>query len=79
MDQPDELNAKLENALDKENVNDLFIRAMIKSLSLFNKSEANPQSLKKAGYDFKLLLVGKGSDEIHRTAVGKTPLINDIF
>jgi hypothetical protein len=57
----------------------LYIEALTKSLSIFNKLEANAFSLDKAGYQFELKLVSKDSDEIHKTVLGKIPLIRDVF
>lgn len=56
----------------------LFGEALIGSLSLFNQGEANFHYLAKTGYRFELRFTPAGSPEIHRTSVGKTPLLRDI-
>lgn len=55
----------------------LFGEALIGSLSLFNQGEANFHYLAKTGYRFELRFTPAGSPEIHRTSVGKTPLLRD--
>lgn len=59
-------------------VRHLFIGALIGGLSLFNKAEANVQSIEKTGYQFRLRFVPRGSAEVHRTEVGKVPLLRDL-
>lgn len=57
----------------------LFIQALMHSLSIFNKGEANPVSLEKTGYRFDVRFVNQMSHEIYRTGIGKVPLLKDIF
>ncbi|MCK4763583.1 MAG: hypothetical protein KAW12_15390 [Candidatus Aminicenantes bacterium] len=71
--------SRMKNMLGAEGVKRLFIESLTRSLSLFNKEEANFESIEKTGYRFEIKLVSRGSDEIHRTEVGKVPLIRDVF
>ena len=73
------LNSKINYQLGADGVRHLFTQALIHALSLFNQGEANLYSIEKTGYHFKLKLVPTYSPEIHRTHVGKTPLLHDIF
>jgi phenylacetate-CoA ligase len=57
----------------------VFVSALVSSLSLFNQGEANPASIDRTGYRFELKLVHRSSPEIHRTDIGKVPLLRDIF
>lgn len=57
----------------------IFIQALINSLSIFNSGEANTQYLDKSGYQFSIRFVNKFSPEIFRTEVGKVPLLKDII
>lgn len=57
----------------------LFIDSLTSSLSLFNKNEANAQTIKKTGYKFNIKFLEKGSNELYKTKVGKVPLIRDIL
>ncbi|GHH86971.1 hypothetical protein GCM10018793_60910 [Streptomyces sulfonofaciens] len=58
-------------------VQPLFTAALPRSLSLFNDGEANPGSIERTGYGFRLEFVSRTSPEIERTAVGKVPLVRD--
>ncbi len=79
IDDAEQLTSRLEEKLGTEGIKHLFIQALIGSLSLFNKGEANPYYIEKAGYSFNLKLVPRDSYEIHRTEVGKVPFLKDIF
>lgn len=79
VDDVEGLTAKLTSVLGDRGVKPLFIDALIGSLSLFNKSEANPDYIEKSGYSFSIKLVNRQSEELHRTTVGKVPLIRDVF
>lgn len=57
----------------------IFVQALVNSLSIFNSGEANPQYLEKSGYQFSIRFVNKFSSEIFRTEVGKVPLLKDII
>jgi phenylacetate-CoA ligase len=76
VDDPDALNGRA-GLLGPEGVHRLFGDALIRSLSLFNQSEANHHYLAKSGYRFDLRFVPRGAPDIKRTAVGKTPLLHD--
>lgn len=78
-DDAETLSSRLNNTLGEAGIKDLFIKSLAGSLSIFNKGEANADSIEKTNYDFRIKLVNKGSDEIHRTNVGKIPLIKDVF
>jgi phenylacetate-CoA ligase len=77
VDDPAALNARIKYMLGNEGVRHAFTEALIHSLSLFNQGEANFHSIERAGYLFELRFVGRASDEIQRTSVGKVPLLRD--
>ncbi|MDO9105755.1 MAG: hypothetical protein Q7U57_12450 [Methylovulum sp.] len=79
VDDTEGLTGKVKGILGSEGTKRVFIEALIRSLSLFNKGEANVYALEKTEYKFAIKLVGKGSDDIYRTELGKVPLIRDIF
>lgn len=66
-------------ALGTAGVRHLFVGSLIGGLSLFNKAEANAQSVEQTGYQFRLRFVPRASAEIHRTEVGKVPLLRDQY
>ena len=67
----------VEAALGSAGVHRAFVNALPRSLSLFNGGEANPVSIEKTGYSFRIAFVPQSSPEIERTAVGKVPLVRD--
>jgi phenylacetate-CoA ligase len=77
VDSPASLTAAVGYALGPDGVRRAFTDALIQSLSLFNQGEANQTYIDKSGYQFELRLVGRMSDDIRRTAVGKVPLLRD--
>lgn len=77
VDNPTQLNEKLK-AKD-EDIDKFFCNALVKSLSVYNKSEANSHAITKTGYCFHVEFVDRYSTKIFRTSVGKTPLVRDIF
>lgn len=77
VDNPAALNAALAYTLGRDGVRRIFIDALIQALSLFNQGEANVPAIDKTGYQFELRFVARSSDEIHRTSVGKVPLLRD--
>ena len=77
VDNAETLNTRMRSLLGKEGIRKLFMDALINSLSLFNLGEANVAYLQKSQYMFELRLVPPKSTEIHRTDVGKVPLIID--
>jgi phenylacetate-CoA ligase len=77
VDNPAALNAGINYTLGPDGVRRVFVEALIYSLSLFNRGEANYHSIDKTGYQFELRFVGSASDEIQRTSVGKVPLLRD--
>ncbi len=79
VDDAGEAGKKLESALGAAGVRRLFIKAVNRSLSLFNLGEANTETIEETGYDFRMEFVPRDSPEIYRTAVGKVPVIRDIF
>ncbi|MEU3460656.1 hypothetical protein ABZ721_11955 [Streptomyces sp. NPDC006733] len=68
---------RTDMALGPYGVQQVFVNALPRSLSLFNHGEANPAGIEKSGYHFHLKFVHKLSGEIERTAVGKVPLVRD--
>jgi phenylacetate-CoA ligase len=66
-------------ALGAAGVRGLFIDGLIGGLSLFNKAEANVESIDETEYQFGIRFVPRGSAEIHRTEVGKVPLLRDRY
>ncbi len=77
VDAAEESRKRLESKLGQRGVERLFMQAMIGSLSLYNQSEANFESIEEIGYDFQIRFVTPGSPEIFRTEFGKVPLIKD--
>lgn len=78
VDDAERLNAKLQNTLGTAGIRRVFIDALMHSLSIFNKGEANAEFLNRTGYTFDIKLVQRDSSEIYRTPVGKVPVIRDI-
>lgn len=72
------LTYQVDSVLGADGVRRAFIHALIRSLSLFNEQEAHPTSIEKTGYRFELKLVHRTSQAIHRTDIGKVPLLRDI-
>jgi phenylacetate-CoA ligase len=79
VDYPDDLNTRSHYLLGRDGVRRIFIDALIRSLSVFNRGEATYDYLERTGYSFELKFVGKASTEIYRTSVSKVPLLRDIF
>lgn len=79
VDNAELLNARVRSILGLEGVRRVFIDALIGSLSLFNTGEANAAYLQKADYSYALCLVSPWSSDIHRTELGKVPLVVDNF
>ncbi|GGH67280.1 phenylacetate-CoA ligase [Filimonas zeae] len=79
VDDPEKYAAKLKAALTDDSLQQLFYNAFASSLSLFNKLEANSSNIKNTRYSFLVKFIAKGSSELHKTKVGKVPLIRDIF
>ena len=71
------LHAALAARLGPEGTAPVLVAALIKSLSVFNSLEANEASLWRSGYTFGLKIVEPHSPVLHRTAVGKVPLVYD--
>ncbi|BAW79673.1 hypothetical conserved protein [Candidatus Nitrosoglobus terrae] len=79
VDEISDLRTQIEYRLGTEGVKRLFMEALISSLSMFNRGEANVHYLEKTGYQFEIRLVNHLSPEIYRTSLGKTPLLRDTF
>lgn len=73
------LGARVDSVLGVEGLQRLFIEALVSSLSIFNRGEANAETIARTGYSFRLQLVARETGEIYRTEVGKVPLIRDVF
>lgn len=79
VDDAESLTSRMNIMLGEYGVRRVFIESLIRSLSLFSKAEANPYSLELTGYEFEIKLLNKDSNEIYKTALGKTPLLRDVF
>ncbi|GGQ25480.1 phenylacetate-CoA ligase [Actinomadura coerulea] len=77
VDDADGLTCALSAALGPTGVHQVFVGALLRSLSLFNDREATPEAVERTGYRFQLAFVPRSSPEIERTAVGKVPLVRD--
>lgn len=77
VDDPQAVTYHMDTALGPYGLRRVFLNALPQALSLFNEGEANPESIEKTGYDFRLQFVFKGASEIERTDVGKVPLVRD--
>ncbi|MFD9791576.1 hypothetical protein ACFWXK_11575 [Streptomyces sp. NPDC059070] len=77
VDEAHALTYRVDTALGPYGVQHLFVNALPRSLSLFNAGEANPASIEKTGYQFRLVFVPRSSPDIERTDVGKVPLVRD--
>ena len=58
-------------------ISPVMAAAIVRSLSVFNSLEANPDALARSGYRFGLRLLPIDSPELVRTEVGKVPLLVD--
>jgi phenylacetate-CoA ligase len=75
-----ELHTKiLTAALDSEGSQPVIMAALARSLSIFNGLEANEASLVRSGFRFGTRIVAHNSPELHRTPVGKVPLLVDLI
>jgi len=79
VDWADSLTSRAEHVLGPAGIRGVFVEALIQALSLFNRGEANAQAIDKTGYAFELRFVDPWSEAIHRTPLGKVPLIRDRF
>ncbi len=79
VDDPFYTDTRMRGIFGPEGGSFLFAQALMSSLSIFNSGEANPVSLEKTGYRFDIRFVNKLSKEVHRTEVGKVPLLRDVF
>lgn len=79
VDDPMTLNARVLHYLGAAGTMRTFITALMQSLSVFNQGEATYGYVEKSGYVFEIRFVARGSRDIHRTAVGKVPLLRDRF
>ena len=77
VDDGDALTTAVERSLGAHGIRCAYINSLPRSLSLFNHGEANPASIEKTGYTFRLEFVPRHSPRIERTAVGKVPLVVD--
>ncbi|NRB39907.1 MAG: hypothetical protein HRU20_15805 [Pseudomonadales bacterium] len=79
VDDVEYMNEQMQKVLGDDGLRPLFIKALIRSLSLFNKGEANMEYMDESDYSFEIKPIIRNSTEVHRTAVGKVPLIRDQF
>ncbi|MEV8016961.1 hypothetical protein AB0O76_11545 [Streptomyces sp. NPDC086554] len=71
------LTYRADTVLGPYGLQQVFVNALPRALSLFNHGEANTASIEKTGYTLQLKFVPRLSAEIERTAVGKVPLVRD--
>jgi phenylacetate-CoA ligase len=79
VDDPQAATMALQYKYGLDNGRYLFVLSLINSLSLFNQGEANSKTMDQTGYQFIIRFVEKTSSEIHRTEVGKVPMLKDIL
>jgi phenylacetate-CoA ligase len=68
---------RVDTMLGPHGLQQVFVNALPRSLSLFNDGEANAASIAKTGYSLHIRFVPRHSPDIERTAVGKVPLVRD--
>jgi phenylacetate-CoA ligase len=66
-------------AVPPERIRAGFIAALQHGLPFFDRDEAHLKALETTAYRFGLRFEGEGSPAIHRTRVGKVPLIKDFL
>ncbi|GAA2305366.1 hypothetical protein OKJ48_44340 [Streptomyces kunmingensis] len=71
------LTYRVDSMLGPQGLQQVFVNALPRSLSLFNDGEANAASIAKTGYTLLVRFVPRHSPDIERTAVGKVPLVRD--
>lgn len=76
-DHPERQTASLSAALGPAGSQPVIMAALVRSLSIFNSLEANEASLARTGFRFGMRLVAPHASELHRTPVGKVPLLVD--
>lgn len=74
---PDALRRRLATKLGTAGSSPVVAAAIVRSLSVFNSLEANPDALARSGYRFGIRLLPIDSPELVRTEVGKVPLLVD--
>ncbi len=70
---------RVQAGLGELGLRNIFVHALLRSLSLFNLGDATPEYIERTGYRFELQFVTRHSPEIYRTELGKVPMIRDIF
>lgn len=78
VDKVEELTGQI-GMLGERGVRDLFVDALIDTLTLFYEDDAVIQFIKNTSYRFNIKPVRRGGPDIYRTVLGKVPLIKDIF
>ncbi|MFJ4715578.1 hypothetical protein [Streptomyces sp. NPDC088785] len=78
VDDPVSLAFRMETVLGAPGIQQVFVNALPRALSLFNHGEANPAYMAQTGYTFDVKFVHRMSPEIKRTDVGKVPLVRDM-
>lgn len=79
VDRPDEAAARLDRALSPDRLRFCFVEALKAGLPFFDRDESHDKALERTAYRFGITLVEQGSETIHRTRVGKVPLIKDFL
>ncbi len=76
---PERWTAQLNRDVSPEQIRTFFVTALTAGLPFFDRNDARTTALKSSPYEFGIKLVGEGSAEIHRTRVGKVPLVKDFL
>jgi phenylacetate-CoA ligase len=79
MDFPEDHSARLRSQFSEERLRECFIQALKQALSFFDQTDKQFRALENIVYRFDIRFVDKEAPEIHRTRVGKVPLIRDLF
>ena len=79
VDDPEERTRQLARDFSTEQLRSYFVDALKDGLPFFDRNEKRYAALEKTAYRFGIKLVAPDSTEIHRTRVGKTPLIKDFL
>lgn len=78
IDDPEGHLAQLNRLFDELRMREFFIQALKQALPFFDQTEKHLLALDNIVYHFGIRFVAQESPEIHRTRVGKVPLIRDV-
>lgn len=79
VDEPEAWTRQLARDVSAERLRSCFIDALKAGLPFFDRNERRHAALENTAYRFGVKLVAPNSTDIHRTRVGKTPLIKDFI